>query len=79
MKTITATAASRQFSDLLDTVERGETFTVTRGGRAVAEIKPARPHTGRDLREALETTDAPDAGFESDIAEALTFLNNDLA
>lgn len=55
MKTMTATEASRGFSDLLDAVERGETVTVTRGGHVVAEIRPAARRTGRDLRLALET------------------------
>ena len=41
MKLISATTASRQFSDLLDAVERGESITVTRGGRVIAEISPA--------------------------------------
>jgi prevent-host-death family protein len=53
MRTMTATEASRGFSDLLDAVERGETVLVTRGGRVVAEIRPAKPKTGRDLDAAL--------------------------
>ncbi|GAB2460802.1 hypothetical protein GCM10027062_45430 [Nocardioides hungaricus] len=51
---MTATEASRGFSDLLDAVERGETVTVTRGGTVVAEIRPAARRTGRELRRALE-------------------------
>src|SRR5256712_8670034 len=40
---ISATDASRKFSDLLDAVEhRGEEFVVERRGRAVAELTPAR-------------------------------------
>ena len=35
MRTMSATEASRNFSDLLDAVERGETVTVTRGNRPV--------------------------------------------
>src|SRR2546430_1192525 len=42
MKTMTATEASRHFSDLLDAVERGETITIVRGSHPVAEIGPAR-------------------------------------
>lgn len=38
---MTATEASRHFSDLLDAVERGETVTIVRGNRPVAEIGPA--------------------------------------
>lgn len=74
---MTATEASRRFSDLLDAIERGETVTVTRGNRPVAEIRPAHPRTGRDLKEALATTAPPDARFETDIAEALTLLTTD--
>ena len=40
MKTMTATEASRHFSDLLDAVERGETITIVRGSHPVAEIGP---------------------------------------
>jgi prevent-host-death family protein len=54
MRTMSATEASRGFSDLLDAVERGETVTVTRGGHVVAEIRPAGHRIGRDLRIALE-------------------------
>jgi antitoxin (DNA-binding transcriptional repressor) of toxin-antitoxin stability system len=53
MWTMTATEASRGFSDLLDRVERGETVLVTRGGRVVAEIRPPMLKTGRDLDAAL--------------------------
>ena len=43
---MTATEASRNFSDLLDAIERGETVTITRGHHAVAEMRPARRRTG---------------------------------
>jgi prevent-host-death family protein len=71
---MTATEASRRFSDLLDAIERGETVTVTRGNRPIAEIRPAHPRTGRHLREALVETAPPDARFATDIAEALALL-----
>lgn len=77
MRTITATEASRHFSDLLDAIERGETVTVTRGNRAVAEIRPAHHRTGRDLRLALAGTEPPDEHFERDIADAVALLTND--
>lgn len=77
MRTISATEASRKFSDLLDAIERGESVTVTRGNRPVAEIRPARRRTGRDLREALAETSPPDDRFEADIADALTYITND--
>jgi prevent-host-death family protein len=79
MRTISATDASRRFSDLLDAIERGETVTVTRGNRPVAEIRPAHRRTGRDLRAALAETTPPDDRFESDIADALTYIEDERA
>ena len=37
---MTATEASRHFSDVLDRAKAGETITVTRNGQAVAQITP---------------------------------------
>jgi prevent-host-death family protein len=78
MRTMTATDASRKFSDLLDAVERGETFTVTRGNRAVAEIGPARRRTGANLRAALADIPPPDDQFADDIASAVDLLTTEL-
>jgi uncharacterized protein (DUF433 family) len=66
-----ATEAARDFSDLLDAVERGETVTITRGHNAVAEMRPARCRTGAVLRAALENVPPPDDRFAADIADAL--------
>ena len=77
MRTISATEASRRFSDLLDAVERGESVTVTRGNRPIAEIHPAHRRTGRDLRAALADVPAPDDHFETDLADALGYLTNE--
>lgn len=77
MRTISATEASRRFSDLLDAIERGEIVTVTRGNRPIAEIRPARRRTGRDLRAALAEIPPPDDTFERDVAEALTYVTNE--
>jgi prevent-host-death family protein len=74
MRTMTATEASRRFSDLLDAVEAGETVTITRGNRPIAEIGPARRRTGADLRAALEGTTPPDDAFEQSIAAAVKML-----
>ena len=74
---MTATEASRRFSDLLDAIEHGESVTVTRGNRPVAEIRPARRRTGKDLRAALAETSPPDERFETDIADAVAFLTTD--
>ena len=76
MRTISATEASRKFSDLLDAIERGESVTVTRGTRPIAEIRPCR-RIGRDLRVALAKAAPPDDRFESDIADALTYVVSD--
>lgn len=75
MKTMTATEASRHFSDLLDAVERGETITILRGSHPVAEIGPAHRRIGADLRAALADVPAPDDEFGRNIAEAVALLN----
>lgn len=77
MRTITATEASRNFSDLLDAIERGETVTITRGNHAVAEIGPARRRTGADLRSALDEIPPPDERFAADITAALALLTSE--
>jgi|SRR5215470_6089544 len=77
VRTISATEASRKFSDLLDAIEQGATVTITRGNRPVAEIRPARRRTGRDLRVALAQISPPDERFETDIAEALAYVTAD--
>jgi prevent-host-death family protein len=74
---MTATEASRNFSDLLDAVERGETVTITRGNQVVAEVRPARHHTGSDLRAALEHIPPPDDHFADDIAAALALVSSE--
>ena len=77
MRTMTATEASRKFSDLLDAIERGETITITRGNQPVAEIGPAHRRTGADLRAALANIPPPDDSFENDIAGALELLDQE--
>ncbi len=74
MRTVTATHASRGFSDLLDAVEHGDTIAITRGGRVVAEIRPAAATTGRALREVLSAVPRLDDDFESDVAAATALL-----
>ncbi|MEP7022880.1 MAG: prevent-host-death protein [Actinomycetota bacterium] len=77
MRTITATEASRNFSGLLDAIERGETVTITRGHHVIAEIRPARRRTGADLRAALEDVPPPDDRFAADIAGALALISGE--
>lgn len=79
MRTVTATHASRGFSDILDAVERGETIRVTRAGHVVAEIRPVAPTTGRALRAALAGEPGLDDDFATDIAAATALLANDEA
>jgi prevent-host-death family protein len=78
MRTVTATDASRHFSDLLDAVARGETVTILRSGRAVAEIGPVHRRTGADLRMALEGIQPPDERFASDIAAAIAMVTSEV-
>lgn len=77
MRTITATEASRNFSDLLDAIEDGQTVTITRGNQAVAEIRPARRSTGADLRAALADIAPPDDRFAQDITDALAHVTTE--
>lgn len=76
MKTVTATHASRGFSEVLDRVERGETIRITRDGHPVAELRPITPATGRELRAALADAPALDADIEADIADAIELLDS---
>ena len=78
VKTMTATEASRHFSDLLNAVERGETITIVRGSRPVAEIGPAHRRTGADLRGALADVSPPDDVFSRDIAAAIALLDSEV-
>lgn len=75
---MTATEASRHFSDLLDAIERGERVIILRGSHPVAEIGPARRRTGADLRTALQDTPPPDEGFASSISAALAMVTSEV-
>lgn len=74
VRKISATEASRGFSDLLDSIEAGDTVVVTRGNRPIAEIRPVRRRTGRDLARALADTTPPDDSFTADISAAVDLL-----
>jgi antitoxin (DNA-binding transcriptional repressor) of toxin-antitoxin stability system len=78
MRTMTATEASRHFSELLDAVERGERVTILRGSHAIAEIGPAHRRIGADLRAALDGTPPPDEAFARDISAALTLVTSEV-
>jgi prevent-host-death family protein len=69
VKQLSATDASRRFSEVLDGVERaGESYTVVRHGRAVATIGPATGGTGKALKDALRAN-RPDKAWADDLRE----------
>lgn len=69
MKQLSATDASRRFSEVLDDVEQGgESYVVIRHGRAVATIGPASGGTGRALKEVLRAN-SPDDGWAGEVRE----------
>lgn len=69
MKQLSATDASRRFSEVLDDVERGgESYVVVRHGRVVATIGPASGGTGRALKEALRGN-RPDDAWAGELRE----------
>jgi len=78
MRTMTATEASRHFSDLLDAVERGERVIILRGSHPIAEIGPAHRRTGAGLRSALGGTPPPDESFTREISAALAMVTSEV-
>lgn len=59
-RTMTATAVSRNFSDVLDLVESGETVLITRGKKTIAKFEPAQSRTsGEMLSDLLSATGVP--------------------
>ena len=68
-KIISATAAVRRFSDILNSVKfRGESYMIMRGGKAVALISPVEaPLRERHLRELKEMAkSSPQLGDEAE-------------
>lgn len=67
---LTATAASKEFSDMLSRVAAGETIEIERHGHTVAVIVP--PHrgflAGGDLRTLIDHLPVPDDDFGCDVA-----------
>lgn len=69
MKRLSATDASRNFADVLDSVEaRGESFLVVRRGRAVATIHPVFAEGGKALKDALRGN-RPDGDWARELRE----------
>ena len=50
MSTIGAYEAQTKFSELLERVEKGEHFVITRHGKVVAELRPPRKHDPEHAR-----------------------------
>jgi len=68
MSEITASDAARRFADLLDSVEHdGESYTIIRHGRAVAQIDPVSRGRGSEVRELLRRH-RPDPEWAADTA-----------
>ena len=53
MPTLGAYEAKTRFSELLKRTEKGERFTITRHGKAVAEIVPVVTHDVERAREGM--------------------------
>ncbi|TDI36652.1 MAG: type II toxin-antitoxin system Phd/YefM family antitoxin [Acidobacteria bacterium] len=71
---ISATEASRSFSELLNRAKyRGESFIIERGGEPICEIRPAAPtrFTGRDLVSLLSSLPPVDAGYLESVESAI--------
>lgn len=74
---MTATDAARNFADLLDAIEhRGEDFTITRRGRAIAHIEPVKRGLGGEVKTLLRRH-RPDPDWASDLDDVRTLLEVD--
>jgi prevent-host-death family protein len=69
---MTATAAARSFSELLNRVAGGEEIEVTRSGAAVAVIAPPKSRliSAERFRELIASAPPPDPGFADEIRAA---------
>jgi antitoxin (DNA-binding transcriptional repressor) of toxin-antitoxin stability system len=78
-KTITATDAVRKFSEILNSIKyTGDDYTIMRGGKPVATIRPAETHTKAltlgdlaELVKSLPTLGEEAQRFKKDVKEAL--------
>jgi len=60
-RTLTATEVKAQFFALLDDVQQGEEIMITRGGRVIARLAPARgPHALRGRFAGVASSGASD-------------------
>jgi prevent-host-death family protein len=58
MHEIQASVAKARLSQILDEVERGETFVITRHGRAIARIIPEAQRRQQEIKAALDSIKA---------------------
>jgi antitoxin (DNA-binding transcriptional repressor) of toxin-antitoxin stability system len=78
MPEVTATDAARNFADLLDAIEhRGESFTIVRRGRAIAQLEPTRRGRGADAK-ALLGRHRPDRNWKGELEELRELIALDL-
>jgi prevent-host-death family protein len=69
MIAVTATQAARNFANILDQVEHGETIVITRDGVPVGRLTPERRTSAERLKAALRDNPA-DEGFADDLEAA---------
>jgi prevent-host-death family protein len=79
MRELTATEASRRFSELLDTVEHdGEGYVITRRGRRIARIVPVAEPNGEALSQYLRAH-PPDEAWAAELTELRSLLMLEVA
>ena len=73
---MTATEASRRFSDVLDRARAGETIIVIRNGQAVAQVTPppSRTSNGAAVAKFLRAWEGDGEGFTPEYVEWLDSL-----
>ncbi len=72
MRILSEADAARSFGALLDEVEQGGSFIITRGDKRIAALAPAPAGNGAALLAALAS--GPDPEFASDVAAALRLV-----
>ena len=77
MTDVTATDASRNFSDLLDAIEHGgEEFTIVRRGRPIARLAAPPRSNGAAVRRLL-AEGPPDDQWAEDVRSVWEFIRDD--
>ena len=64
MREVTSTEAKTHLPELLRAVEHGETITITRRGRRIAHLVPARAEDRASRKEAVERFRRRRAGWK---------------